>query len=91
MVVARVGVSYKATLSDYYWGVRGRSHVPVASLRSRGGIGWESRTCGPAPPDGSVRLAISANYESLQHSVARSPLVEEDHVLGYFAGMAWQF
>ena len=38
-----------------------------------------------------MRLALSANYERLQHSVARSPLVEDDHVFGYFAGLAWQF
>ena len=34
---------------------------------------------------------MSANYERLQDSVAMSPLVEDDHVLGYFAGVAWQF
>jgi outer membrane scaffolding protein for murein synthesis (MipA/OmpV family) len=34
---------------------------------------------------------VSANYERLQHSVAMSPLVEDEQVLGYFAGMAWQF
>ena len=35
----------------------------------------------------SMRLAVSANYERLQHSVALSPLVEENYVLGYFAGI----
>jgi outer membrane scaffolding protein for murein synthesis (MipA/OmpV family) len=39
----------------------------------------------------SVRLAVSANYERLPQSVSLSPLVEDKEVLGYFAGLAWQF
>jgi outer membrane scaffolding protein for murein synthesis (MipA/OmpV family) len=38
-----------------------------------------------------MRLALSANYERLQYSVTRSPIVSEPYVLGYFAGLAWQF
>jgi outer membrane scaffolding protein for murein synthesis (MipA/OmpV family) len=38
-----------------------------------------------------VRIAVSANYERLQQSISLSPLVEDKEVLGYFAGMAWQF
>jgi outer membrane scaffolding protein for murein synthesis (MipA/OmpV family) len=38
-----------------------------------------------------MRLAMSLNYEQLQHSIANSPLVKDDHVLGYYAGLAWTF
>jgi outer membrane scaffolding protein for murein synthesis (MipA/OmpV family) len=38
-----------------------------------------------------MRLAVSANYERLQYSVAQSPLVDQDYVFGHFAGIAWQF
>ena len=50
---------------------------------------------GPGPHEAAVsqdgRLAVAANYERLQHSIAMSPLVEQDYVFGYFAGLAWQF
>ena len=56
-----------------------------------GGLGWEAGLRTSYYLTKSIRLAVSANYERLQHSVAMSPLVEDDQVLGYFAGMAWQF
>ena len=88
-----MGVSYKsAELSDYYWGVHAdEAAFMLPAYEAEGGIGWEAGLRTSYYLTKSMRLAVSANYERLQHSVAVSPLVEEEHVLGYFAGMAWQF
>jgi outer membrane protein len=88
-----LGLSWKSEeLSDYYWGV----HADEASFTLRpyevkAGLGWEVGVRANYYLTKTTRLALSANYEQLQHSVAQSPLVEEDHALGYFAGVAWQF
>lgn len=88
-----LGLSWKSEeLSDYYWGV----HADEATFTLRpydvkAGLGWEVGLRANYFLTKTTRLALSANYEQLQHSVAQSPLVEEDHVLGYFAGVAWQF
>jgi outer membrane scaffolding protein for murein synthesis (MipA/OmpV family) len=86
-------VSYKsAALSDYYWGVHeDESSFLLPAYEADGGLGWEAGLRTSYYLTKSVRLAVSANYERLQHSVAMSPLVEDKQVLGYFAGMAWQF
>lgn len=88
-----VGVSYKsAALSDYYWGVHDDEATFLLPVyEAKGGFGWEAGLRTSYYLTKSIRLALSANYERLQHSVAMSPLVEDDHVLGYFAGLAWQF
>jgi outer membrane protein len=88
-----VGVTYKsAALSDYYWGVHeDEATFLLPAYQAEGGVGWEAGFRTSYYLTKSIRLAVSANYERLQHSVAISPLVEEDNVLGYFAGMAWQF
>jgi outer membrane scaffolding protein for murein synthesis (MipA/OmpV family) len=63
----------------------------LPAYEADGGLGWEAGLRTSYYLTKSVRLAVSANYERLQHSVAMSPLVEDKQVLGYFAGMAWQF
>jgi outer membrane protein len=88
-----VGVTWKsAALSDYYWGVhKNEQSVTLAGYEAHSGLGWEAGVRGNYYLTKSVRLAVSANYERLQHSIARSPLVSQDYVLGYFAGVGWQF
>ena len=85
--------SYKSEeLSDYYWGVHAdEAGFTLAEYEAEGGIGWEAGLRTSYYLTKSMRLALSANYERLQHSVALSPMVEDEHVLGYFAGVAWQF
>ena len=88
-----LGLTWKSDqLSDYYWGV----HANEASLtlkpyEAKSGLGWEAGLRANYYLTKSIRAAVSANYERLQHSVAMSPLVEQDYVFGYFAGLAWQF
>jgi outer membrane protein len=92
-VAPSVGVSYKdSALSDYYWGVHDdEATFLLPAYEVDGGISWEAGLRTSYYLTKSVRVAVSANYERLSHSVAMSPLVEDDEVLGYFAGLAWQF
>jgi outer membrane protein len=86
-------LTYKSSaLSDYYWGVHeDEATFLLPAYEVDGGIGWEAGLRTSYYVNKSGRLALSVNYESLQHSVAMSPLVEDKQVLGYFAGMVWQF
>ena len=92
-IAPSVGVSYKsAALSDYYWGVHDdEATFLLPAYEVDGGIGWEAGLRTSYYLTKSTRLAVSANYERLPHSVSLSPLVEDKQVLGYFAGIAWQF
>jgi MipA family protein len=92
-VAPMVGVAWKSSaLSNYYWGVhRDEDSAALQFYEPRGGLGWETGVRASYYLSKSVRIAVSANYERLQHSVAQSPLVVRDHVFGYFAGLGWQF
>ncbi len=92
-IAPTVGLSWKsAALSDYYWGVHDDEvSAALHGYEARGGLGWEAGLRTSYYISKSLRLAVSANYERLQYSVARSPLVEQDYVFGYFAGLGWQF
>lgn len=88
-----VGVTYRSRkLSDYYWGVHKDEASPlIAEYQVGDGFGWEGGVRASHYVTKNMRLAMSLNYEQLQHSIANSPLVEDDHVLGYYAGLAWTF
>jgi MipA family protein len=88
-----VGLAYKSDeLSDYYWGVNAKeTGFTLAEYHPEGGIDWEAGFRASYYLTKSTRLALSANYERLHDSVALSPIVKDDYVLGYFAGVAWQF
>jgi len=88
-----VGVAWKsAALSDYYWGVHADEVLPtLQGYQVDAGLGWEAGLRASYYFTKSMRFALSANYERLQHSVAMSPIVAEPEVIGYFAGLAWQF
>lgn len=92
-VAPTVGVNWKsAKLSNYYWGVHeDEDSAALHYYEARGGLGWEAGVRASYYLTKSLRIAISANYEQLQNSVAESPLVKRDYVLGYFAGLGWQF
>jgi outer membrane protein len=88
-----VGLAWKSDeLSDYYWGVHAdEASNTLSGYQAKAGLSWEAALRANYYLSKSMRLALSANYERLQHSVAMSPLVVEDHVFAYFAGVAWQF
>ena len=88
-----LGLAYKSDeLSDYYWGITPKeSGSTLTAYQAEGGIDWDVGLRSNYYLTKSTRLALSANYERLHDSVARSPIVAEDHVIGYFAGVAWEF
>jgi len=88
-----VGLAYKSDdLSNYYWGVNPKeAGLTLEPYEAKGGVDWEVGLRTSYYLTKTVRLAISADYEGLHDSVASSPIVAEDHVIGYFAGVAWQF
>jgi MipA family protein len=88
-----VGVAYKsARLSNYYWGVHADEvRRTLLGFEADAGIGWEAGLRTSYYLTKRLRLAVSANYERLHHSVADSPIVERPYVFGYFGGLAWQF
>ena len=79
-------------LSNYDWGVHpDEASIVLAPYDARGGLSWEAGLRGTYYLTKRARLAVAANYERLQHSVELSPIVAENHVFGYFAGVAWSF
>jgi len=92
-IAPSVGIAYKsAELSDYYWGVHADEVLPtLQGFQVDGGIGWEAGLRTSYYMTKSLRVAVSANYEKLTDNIALSPLVAEPYVIGYFAGLAWQF
>lgn len=92
-IAPSVGVAYKSDkLSDYYWGIHADEIGPTLfGYEADAGISWEAGLRTSYYLTKRLRLAVSANYERLQDSVADSPIVERPYVFGYFAGMAWQF
>ena len=88
-----VGLAYKSyELSDYYWGIHAdEASATLADYHAGGGIDWQAGLRANYYLTKSTRIALSGNYERLHGSVARSPIVEQPYVVGYFAGVAWQF
>jgi outer membrane protein len=92
-IAPSVGVEYKSrALNDYYWGVHAdEAGINLAEYHVDAGFGWQAGLRANYYLTKRLRIAASANYERLQKSVAESPLVESDYVLGYFTGLAWTF
>ena len=92
-IAPSIGISYKsAALSDYYWGVHADEVLPtLQGYQVDAGFGWEAGLRTSYYLTKSVRVAVSANYERLSDSISLSPIVAEQQVIGYFAGLAWQF
>ncbi len=88
-----ITLRYKsAALNNYYWGVRAseaNAALPAYSVGS--GINWQVGARSSYYMSKHLRLAASLNYERLSSSVVGSPLVQDRKVLGYFAGLAYQF
>ena len=92
-IAPSLGIAYKDdALSDYYWGVHeDEASFVLQQYFARGGLSWEVGLRGSYYLSEHLRIAASANYERLEYSVARSPLVKDPYVVGYFAGLAWTF
>jgi outer membrane protein len=92
-VAPSLGVEYKSRqLNDYYWGVHAdEASDNIVEYHAAGGFGWHAGLRTNYYVTKHLRAALSVNYERLQSSVAQSPLVKDDYVLGFFGGFAWTF
>lgn len=92
-IAPSVGVEYKSRkLNDYYWGVHADEvSATIVEYHADDGFGWHAGLRTNYYVTKHLRAALSVNYERLQTSVADSPLVKDDYVLGFFGGFAWTF
>lgn len=87
------GVSYKsAELNDYYWGVtEEEAGLVVLPYEAGAGINWHARLMVGYQLTRHWGLSLVAEYERINDEAAASPVVEDDDVLGYFAGVSYRF
>lgn len=87
------GASYKsAGLNDYYWGVTANeAGIVVPPYQADAGTNWHARLMMSYQLSRHWALSLVAEYERLSDEIGASPIVEDDNVLGYFAGLSWRF
>ena len=87
------GVSYKsADLNNYYWGITAEEAGIVAlPYEADAGLNWHTRLMIGYQLNKRWALSLVAEYERLNDEAAASPIVAEDDVLGWFAGLACRF
>jgi outer membrane protein len=87
------GVAYKsARLNNYYWGLTAVEAGDIALPYEAGsGLNWRTRLMLGYQLTRHWGVSVAAEYERLNDEAAASPIVDEDSVLGWFAGMTWRF
>ena len=85
-------LTYKSrALNDYYWGVRAAESSPaLPAYRAGDGINLHGGMRASYYLSRNTALSVGLQYERLNDAVAASPIVVDDHVLGYFAGVSWR-
>lgn len=88
-----VGASYKsADMNNYYWGVTPEEAGVVAfPYEADAGLNWHARLMVGYQLSRHWGMSLVAEYERLNSEAAASPIVEDDSVLGWFAGVSWRF
>jgi outer membrane protein len=88
-----ITLRYKSTaLNNYYWGVRAsEANAALPAYSAGSGVNWQLGVRTNYYISSHLRLAASFNYERLSSTIVNSPLVQDRKVLGYFAGLAYQF
>jgi len=88
-----LGLSYKsANLNNYYWGLTEEEAGSVVQpYVASAGVNWHARLAIGYQLTRHWAVSLVAEYERLNDEAARSPIVEENRVLGWFAGLAWRF
>ncbi len=88
-----LGVSYKSEdLNNYYWGVRLNESGPALPFYEAGsGVNVRGKLVANYHFTRNWAMSLAAEYERLNDAAARSPIVEDREVVGYFAGMSYRF
>ena len=88
-----VGASYKSDkLNNYYWGVTPEEAGLVAyPYEADAGLNWHARLMIAYQLNRHWAISLVAEHERLNDEAAASPIVEDDTLLGWFAGVSWRF
>lgn len=88
-----IGVSYKsAALNNYYWGVRDDEVNDVLPpYQADAGLNAHARVMLSYQLSRQWSFSLVTEYERLNDEATSSPLVEEQDVVGYFAGFGFRF
>ncbi len=87
------GVSYKsADLNNYYWGVTPEEAGLVAApYEADAGLNWHARMMVGYQLNEHWAVSLVVEHERLNDEAAASPVVEDEKLLGWFAGVSWRF
>ena len=87
------GASYKSDkLNNYYWGVTPEEAGLVAyPYEADAGLNWHARLMIAYQLNRHWAVSLVAEHERLNDEAAASPIVEDDKLLGWFAGVSWRF
>ena len=88
-----IGASYKsAALNNYYWGVSDdEAGVVILPHEAGAGTNIHARLMLGYQLSRHWSLSLVAELERLNDEAAASPIVQDRHVFGYFAGVAFRF
>jgi outer membrane protein len=88
-----VGIGYKsADLNNYYWGLTPEeAGAVVPPYEADAGVNWHARLMVGYQLSRHWALSLVAERERLNDEAAASPIVEDDAVVGWFAGLSWRF
>lgn len=88
-----VGFSYKSEhLNNYYWGLTDdEAGLVVLPYEAGDGFNWHARLMFGYQINRNWAFSVVAEHERLNDEAAASPIVEEDDVIGWFAGFSWRF
>jgi outer membrane protein len=87
------GLSYKsADLNNYYWGITPDEAGLVAfPYEADAGLNYHARFMLAYQLNRRWAVSLVTEYERLNDEAAASPIVEDDTVLGWFAGISYRF
>ncbi len=88
-----LGASFKSRrLNDYYFGLRpNETAIPGLEAILGDGVNLRARLAASYQITPGWSATVAAEYERLNDEAASSPIVEDNHVLGYFAGLHYGF
>src|SRR5690606_5282120 len=88
-----VGASWKsAEMNDYYWGVRPEeAGALLRPYRAGAGVDVHARLLASYQLTSAWVLSAAAEIVRLNDEAAKSPIVAERNVLGWFAGLGYRF
>lgn len=87
------GASYKSDdLNNYYWGVTEEEAGVVAfPYEAASGLNWHARLMFGYQLTRHWGVSLVAQYERLNDEAAASPIVDDENMLGWFAGLSVRF